>query len=239
MIVDAYNMPFGDNRIPGIVSIEVLDALFNSRTVVEEIHRVLSPGSPMVAFFDMLPSHEITMEIFPDDVLFPRIRRLPGTAKLDGRSDYLKVDREELSKGIERHQSMLSAADLASLHSYMDEPARRYTGIFSMRGPETVEVIEKLSSMLRLLQVKHDIINGVESYTEYLKKLLKEMGFRIEEAGFRTAAVILSRTDMPGFDPDCNCLEYNMGFSTVKKDPGLSAGDIKIQSTIYVIAARK
>lgn len=239
MVVDVYDMPFGDGEVSGIVSIEVLDALFNGRKVVEEIHRVLRPGSLMVAFFDLQPSHEITMEISPEDILFPTMKQLPGTTKLDGRSDYLKVNREELMHGIEKYKSRLNFMELVTLHSYIDKPAQEYTKIFSKGGAETVAAIERLPLILGRLEVKHEIINGVKSYTEHLQRLLKENGFRIEEAGFRTSTAIVQRDDWPGFPSDYNCLEYNMGFSAEKNDPSLSPGEIKIESTIYVIAARK
>jgi len=239
MVVDAYDMPFKDGEVEGIVSIEVLDALFNGRKVVEEIHRVLKPESPMVAFFDMQPSHEITMEIFPEDILFPEIRRLPGTTKLDGRSDYLRVNRGELLRGFEQHKSRLDSVETAVLQSYMNAPAREYTRIFSTGGAEKVSAIERLQRILGTLEVKHKVINGVKSYTEHLQELLGETGFRIEESGFRTSTVVLQREDLPGFPPDRNSLEYSMGFSAERNDSDLFPGKIKIESTIYVIAARK
>jgi len=239
MIVDVYAMPFKEGEVPGIVSIEVLDALFNGRQVVEEIHRVLRPGSPMVAFFDMQPSHEITMEIFPGDILFPVIRQLPGTTKLDGRSYYLKVDRGELLHCFEENKSRLDSVESEALRSYIRQPTWEYTRIFSIGGEETVASIERFQRILDTLKVEHEMINGVESYTEHLQRLLGETGFRIEEAGFRTSTAVVRRTDAPVFPPDCNWLEYRMGFSAENNDAGLPPGEVKIESTIYVIAARK
>ncbi|MBN2320917.1 MAG: class I SAM-dependent methyltransferase [Acidobacteria bacterium] len=239
MVVDVYDMPFRDGEVPGIISIEVLDALFNGRKVVEEIHRVLKPGSPMIAFFDMQPSHEITMEIFPEDILFPTIRQLPGTIKLDGRSYYLKVNRGELLRALDQHKSRLDPVESAALRSYMNSPARQYAGIFGKGGTETVAAIERLQRILDALEVKHEVINGVESYTKHLLKLLGETGFLVEEAGFRTSAAVVQKSDLPDLTSDCNFLEYSMGFSAENKDPGLSPGEVKVESTIYVIAARK
>ncbi|MBN2243939.1 MAG: class I SAM-dependent methyltransferase [Acidobacteria bacterium] len=239
MVVDVYDMPFRDGEVPGIVSIEVLDALFDGRKVLGEIHRVLRPGAPMVAFFDMQPSHEIMMQIFPGDILFPVIRQLPGTQKLDGRSDYLKADRAQLLRVFEQRGSGLDPAESAALHSYMNQPAREYTGIFGMGGAERVAAIERFRRILDALEINYEVINGVKSYTEHLQRLLAETGFRIEEAGFRTRAAVVPRADLPDFPADCNCLEYRMGFSAEKNDPGLAPGYIKIESTIYVMAARK
>ncbi|MBI4227443.1 MAG: class I SAM-dependent methyltransferase [Candidatus Omnitrophica bacterium] len=229
-VIDIYDMSLEDNTVPGIVSIEVFDAIHDLQKALREIRRVLKPGGVTIGFFDSQPSHTMTMARFPEDVLFPA-RHLQA---------YTKVNRRELLQRIRQSSSVVDSESLALLRQYIQAPAAEWLRILRMPETEQLERLLRLHMALSFtLRLPTETFDAVTEFQEHLGKSLRETGFQVVRTEPITAEVELDRATLPILPSEHNVLQYHKGHYEYRRDPAIPPDRAKIKSTVYVVVARK
>ena len=239
-LINVYKIPYSSNSLPGVVSLAVLDTLYDLKGAMKEIHRVLTKDGVMVAYTDLVPSTEVAMSSLPGSVLFPTYSYTPGTKIITFRRNYLRVDRNDLLAKIAKNGGRLDPKLLEYLNLYIANPIDSYNSIIEgLQLSDQHSISNMFKDLLKTLEVEYSQVDGLDMFIRRLGPAVLQAGFQVIESKIESGEAIVDRDTIKEIPPEANEVVFHTGSKYFVNDPQIPKGKVKVVSNIYVVVAKK